>query len=244
MMHGHRLEIHYGIVTDNVDKEQRGRLKVQCGTLAPTAGELPAWVEMLTPFLASSNAETSDGGWLFIPDIGVVVELRVLVGAPSDESEGFSSIIAPNVRWTSCMPARGSDTVPVLFQTNYPLRRGITTARGHILMWDDTKGSEELQLSIDHKNGTNSLKMDTDGMVIETGGSVLADCASFTVAQGLLATSVIVEGSSGFQATLASSLTELAALIAGLGLVATTTTGTVVPALVSGSFSSTLLFAE
>lgn len=305
---GHRIEVHYGVVTDNQDEELRGRLKVQCGTLAPEEGELPQWVEPLYPFLSSSDGETSDGGWLFIPDIGVVVELRVITTSPNDDRPGFSSLTAPNIRWQACASARGADKVPELFQTNYPNRRGITTARGHVLMFDDTSGEEKLELSITHGDGDvhNFLSMDVDGVylasagegsnliqldstnktitildanqnvlvmndsgwflgtadsdVIAAGGgemsvmtgtllingtNVLAAVGEFKVEQTSgLSTAVLVEGALGFQATLASSLTEIAGLIAGLGLVATTTTGTVVPALSAGSFSSTLLFAE
>jgi len=307
MRQGHSIEIHYGIVTDNQDEEQRGRVKVQCGTLAPSEGELPNWVEPLYPFLSSSDNEVSDGGWLFIPDIGVVVELRVLVAAPGDERPGFSAVVAPNIRWTACAASRGSDTVPDLFKTNYPARRGITTGRGHVLMWDDTDGDEKLELSIQHGDGnSNFLSMDPDGIYLASSGEgscllqfdstnktitlldpnsnmlamndagwyigtadsdiigagggemyimtgtllingtgVRAEVGEFKVEQtSLMATAVLVEGALGFQATLAGSLTEIAGLIAGLGLVATVTTGTVVPALQAGSFSSTLLFAE
>lgn len=303
---GHQVEIHYGIVTDNVDEEQRGWLKVQCGTLAPTEGELPDWIEPLFPFLSSSDNEISDGGWLFIPDIGVVVELRMTVSSPNDERAGFSAIVAPNIRWSACSAARGSDVVPELFKTNYPDRRGITTGRGHVLLFDDTKGDEKLELSITHGGGTNFLSMDPDGVYLASAGDstnliqldstnktitildgsenvlvfnesgwfigtadsdviaggggemsimtgtllingtgVRAEVGEFKVEQtSLMATAVIVEGTLGFQSTIASSLAEIAGLIAGLGLVAATTTGVVVPALQAGLFSSTLLFAE
>jgi len=304
---GHRIEIHYGIVTDNLDEEKRGRLKVQCGTLVPVEGELPQWVEPLYPFLSSSDNETSDGGWLFIPDIGVVVELRIIVSSPNDERGGFSAMAAPNIRWQACASSRGSDVVPELFQTNYPARRGVTTARGHVLMWDDTAKMEKLELSMAHGEGkTNFLSMDPDGVYLASAGAssnliqldstngtitildgnqnilvfnsdgwfmgtedsdiisagdgemsvltgtlllnatnVLAEVGEFKVEQtSLTATAAIVEGALGFQATIASSLTEIAGLIAGLGLVASTTTGVVVPALQAGSFSSLLLSAE
>jgi len=247
MHQGHSIEIHYGIVTDNHDEEKRGRLKVQCGTLAPSEGELPNWVEPLYPFLSSSNSEASDGGWLFTPDIGVVVELRVLVASPDDGRPGFSSVVAPNIRWQACVQSRGDDAVDAQFQINYPQRRGIKTGRGHVLLWDDTTGSELGQLSISHAGGTNSLVMDKDGVYLTSTSaiklsatSVLADVGEFRVDQLGLSTPVLVDGALGLQALLATSLLELVGLIA----LPAPNTAALAASLQAGSFSSSLLFAE
>lgn len=305
MGYGQRLEIHYGLVTDNEDPEKLGRVRVQCETLTQAGGEVPYWIPPVHQFLAASDDTTVDAGMLFVPSKGVIVELIVVVSGGSDELPGFSSMVAPDIKYRGATRARGEDGIPSLFETNYPNRRGLTTAAGHVLMFDDTP--DDLKVELSWNNGTdtsfvsfdkegslimatgptanliqmnakdggitlldsnqNILDMNSGGLYLGTadsdllqmgGGEVsiltgthLVNCTNvkfeageFIVSQFGLETPVIVEGVLGFQALLASSLIEIAGLIGGLGLVAATTTGVVVPALQAGAFSSLLTSTE
>jgi hypothetical protein len=297
-------ELHYGIVTDNVDPEMRGRVKVKCGTLVPDDTEWPDWIEPTFPYLSSSDQNKTDGGFFFVPDIGVVVELDVAASSERDEVPGQASIDAPDIKWRACVWAHGADELPSDFQTNYPNRRGIKTSLGHFLLFDDTEdtplvrllqhnGEGETFLEMDAAgsamlltslgmmlylnqdageltlmdNNQNALIMNADGLYLATadsdmltmgggkmqmmtgewilnGTSANANVGKFSVSQNGTDTAVIVEGATGFQSQLASSLTEITGLMAGLGLVCAFTTGTLIPALSGGAFAATLLTSE
>lgn len=159
MAYGQKYEIHHGIVTDNEDPEKRGRLRVKCATLVKGDGELPFWVEAVYPFLSSSEDEKSNGGWFFTPNIGVIVELQVGVTSGHDELPGFTAMVAPQVKWRACLSARGSDVLDDLFKEHYPHRRGISTARGHALLFDDHDGT----LTLMTRDSANKIWLDAEG---------------------------------------------------------------------------------
>lgn len=158
-------ELHYGIVTDNADPEMRGRIKVKCGTLVPDDTDLPDWVEPSFPYLSSSDQNKTDGGFFFVPDIGVVVELETTGGSERDEVPGQASIDAPDVRWRACVWAHGTDELPSDFQTNYPLRRGIKTSLGHMLLFDDTEDSSLVRLLQHNEDGESFLDFNDMGSI-------------------------------------------------------------------------------
>jgi hypothetical protein len=159
-------EKHYGIVTDNVDDEQRGRVKVTCATLCPDGSEWPDWVEPVFPYLSSSDKVSSDGGWFFIPDIGVVVELEIAISSPRDETAGATSFDSNDIRWVSCAFARGSDTIADDFIQNYPNRRGYKTGAGHALIFDDTPNDPEVKLLQVNADGNTFLDFDDNGSIL------------------------------------------------------------------------------
>lgn len=159
-------EIHYGIVSDNNDPEMRGRVRVRCGTLVPDDTEWPEWVEPLFPYLSSSDQNKTDGGFFFIPDIGVVVELELEVTSARDEVPGQSSIDAPDIRWRACVWAHGTDVLPDDFLANYPFRRGIKTSLGHMLLFDDTEDSPLVRLLQHNEDGESFLDFDENGSAL------------------------------------------------------------------------------
>lgn len=228
-------EVHYGIVSDNADPEMRGRVRVRCGTLVPDDTEWPDWVEPLFAYLSSSDQNKTDGGWFFIPDIGVVVELEVAVTSARDEVPGQTSIDAPDIRWRACVWAHGEDVIPDEFATNYPDRRGFKTGRGHIFLFDDTEDSELFKLLV-HGSADVGVEVTPSGWNVTT--------PLFSIANGGLGPkAVIFEGADGFQGQLAGALTEISGYLGGLGLACTSTIAFIAK-LQAGSYASTLTVTE
>jgi hypothetical protein len=153
-------EIHYGIVTDNRDDEQRGRIRVACATLVPDGTDWPEWVDPVFPYLSSSDQQNATGGWFFVPDIGVAVELEVTVSSDRDETPGATILDANDIKWRSCSFSRGSDSIADDFKTNYPNRRGFVTGAGHKLVFDDTAGDPEVLLLQSNEDGNTFLDFD------------------------------------------------------------------------------------
>jgi hypothetical protein len=133
-------DIHKGIVSRNNDPEKRGRIRVKSQTLAGANVELPFWVEPCFPFTSAKSA-----GWFAVPDVGSVVELEVVISSPTDETFGESFIAHPDVHYRAGLYSAANPPPPELL-VNYPRRRGMKTAAGHLLVFDDTKGKELLQL--------------------------------------------------------------------------------------------------
>lgn len=161
-------EIHVGIVVDNVDPEKRGRVMVECATLAAEGTTLPDWVEPVFPYLAAADGETSsNGGWCFVPDIGIAVELEITNTSPRDESPGAISLDAPDIRWRACLFALGADELGSEFSgDHYPHRRGIQTRSGHALVFDDFPGAEEVKLQRRVGDAYTFLDFDSTGSAI------------------------------------------------------------------------------
>jgi hypothetical protein len=103
---------------------------------------------------------------------------------------------------------------------------------------------------LDDPSTTLGLTADTADVTTTT-ANVVADTTNligktYSKAASASPTSpVLVDGiASGFQSSLATSLTEIAALLAAFGLPATFTTGTLVPQLSADTWSSGQLEAE
>jgi hypothetical protein len=165
---GTTKEIHYGLVVANDDEEKRGRLRVASGTLAGSDDqgdpiELPDWIEPVFPYLSSEDDQGATGGWFFVPDVGVTVELEINIQSPRDEAVGQISLDAADIRWRACIFAPAKDSLHEDFDTNYPNRRGIVTGRGHQLIFDDTEGDEEVRLLQVNEHGNSFLDFDENG---------------------------------------------------------------------------------
>lgn len=149
-------QTHIAEVTNNNDPEQRGRIKVKCPGLVRSDRELPQWIEPVFPFISKS------GGWFFVPEVGTQVELEVVTSARGDERRDETSLLAPTMRYRAAL-YNEAQPLPDTFKTNYPKRRGLITPSGHYIFFDDTSGSEKIEIR--DKNG-NVVVMNSSGVKI------------------------------------------------------------------------------
>lgn len=147
-------------VTFNQDPEQRGRIRVACvALLGDEEAEVPQDVEPV-----------HDWGWFYVPDVGEVVEIEVVEGSSEDEQQGQMSIDNLDIKWRSARYYGNEEgdvptpINPIFTAENYGKRRGFATPAGHVVMFDDTEGKE--QIAISWKDGSASVVMNKDGSVI------------------------------------------------------------------------------
>lgn len=134
-MSGHHLqrEVYEATVTSTADPEKRGRLKVSCGAITAEGLDLPAWVEMAS----SPYSGSGDAGMFFLPDVGEVVEIEVVVGSSDDDYGGLALLTSPDYRWR-CVIFPDTDSVPTEFREKYGQLMGIKTPKGQILAFDES----------------------------------------------------------------------------------------------------------
>jgi hypothetical protein len=146
-------------VTFNQDPDKRGVIRVACvGLLGDEDTEVPVDVEPV-----------HDWGWFYVPDIGEVVEIECVEGSDEDEQHGQMSIDNIDLKWRSARHYGNDEGEaptpinPVFTSKNYGKRRGFATPAGHVFMFDDTEGSEEITLS--WKDGSALLTFDLTGSI-------------------------------------------------------------------------------
>jgi len=166
-----KREKHWGVVTDNDDPEKRGRLVVQCDTIAE--GDVLEWIQPSFHFVDSNDSE--QGGCFWVPNEGTIVEVNI-------EAEDDSEANDLDPQWKCAVYPQGS--VPEVFQDNYPNRRGWVTRKGHIFYFDDTEDS--LTFHYEHPSGAK-ITVDNDGNIrLHTDASVYIgdDAASHPITRG------------------------------------------------------------
>lgn len=142
-----KKEYHTGVVRANdTDPMKRGVLVVECPTLVH--GET---IEASPSFHFVDSSARAGSFW--IPNVGSQVEVEI-------EAEEDSEVLGLDPKWKCDVYPEG--TVPEVFQTNYPNRRGWVTKEGHILYFDDTE--DELVFYYEHPTGTK-FYIDNDGEV-------------------------------------------------------------------------------
>lgn len=146
-------------VTFNQDPDRRGVIRVACiGLMGDEDTEVPVDVE-----------PAHDWGWFYVPDVGELVEIECIEGTSEDEQKGQASIDNLDLKWRSARyygNDEGETPTPIheaFTATNYGKRRGFATPAGHVLMFDDTSGAEEITLS--WKDGSALLTFDANGTV-------------------------------------------------------------------------------
>lgn len=177
-------------VTFNQDPDKRGVIRVACvGLLGEEDTEVPVDIEPV-----------HDWGWFYVPDIGEIVEIECIEGSSEDEQQGQMSIDNCDLKWRSARfygNEEGDTPTPVneaFTAKNYGKRRGFATPAGHVLMFDDTSGSEEITLS--WKQGAAFVTFDANGTVTlqnKAGASIVMDSDSGKI----VATSDVIELNGG-----------------------------------------------
>lgn len=164
-------EVYTARVADNADPEKRGRIRVTCvGIMGDSETTMAQWIEPL-----------HDWGWFYVPDVGDLVEIEIHVSSTEDESRGQFSLDNMDPRWLSKQffgDEKGAKPRPINaeFATNYGKRRGFATPAGHILMFDDTPGKEQVTLSCVWPNAF--VTFDAKGSVTiqnKAGASIVMD---------------------------------------------------------------------
>jgi hypothetical protein len=158
------IERYPAIVTNAGDPRQRGRIKVKCIALTGEEDvEFPSWIE-----------PTFDWGWFYVPDVGEEVEIEVVVhDDQAEDTKDQAFLEHPDPRWRNkrFRSDEGEQPRPPndrFTARNYGKRRGFATPAGHVLMFDDTKGDEQVLLSW-KKTGEAKyafLSLDKDGSAI------------------------------------------------------------------------------
>lgn len=154
-------QIHYGVVTDNADPERRGCVKVRCDTIVKDS-ELPFWIPPVFQWLGSSDDNKVDSASLWIPDIGVTVELELEVDNLSMQGKSGVSAYASDMKYRGhALPNKDAD-LPDELKESYPYRRGWVTRARHMFIFDDSQTGSVI---LAHGAGTR-LEMNANGEVI------------------------------------------------------------------------------
>jgi hypothetical protein len=170
-----RWERYLARVVANNDEAKRGRIRVVCSDFTGDPDkQLPIWIE-----------PAYDWGWFVVPDVDELVEIEVLEQQDTDDVPGQSSVINPVIKWRQKREYHSEEIkdglekdailspTPVhedFTATNYGKRRGFATPNGHVLMFDDTDGGQQINLTWHALEGDEDkysfLSFDPTGSII------------------------------------------------------------------------------
>ncbi len=151
------------IVTDNQDPDKLGRVKVRCAMLVSHGSALPFWIPPAQWYMSKANDSGDGCGWFWVPEVGSVVMIEVLKGVRGDFVKNQSMVMNPDVRYYPAPYSPVSVPGDDFTGANYPKIRGLKTPSGHVLVFDDTTGSETITLR--HSSGGSYITIDKAGTV-------------------------------------------------------------------------------
>lgn len=173
-----------GIVTDNVDPEKQGRIMVEFPTLAGTPKS--HWLRQISPMAGKER------GLYSLPEIGDEVIVMFMQGSQDVGvvlGQVWNGVDVPPPEADGGYPTAGATEIPgAQLSTDSPTdgsgdygandRRYWRSRSGHLMMFDDTGGSESFQIW----NNTNSMSIvfdtATDSIFLSnTGKDINIRCA-------------------------------------------------------------------
>lgn len=165
---------HYrAVVTDNLDPEKRGRIRVHC----PDVGQfevkdaLDVWVDPAFDYACGrkkdeNGEERPPHGVFWPPEIGDFVRISYSRGDPSLPIVYFGGWYVKDGVPKKLGHDEGGDEK----KGTSPIKRGMVTKAGHALVFNDKKDEESIELS--WKDSSAKLTIDKKATVtIETGKS-------------------------------------------------------------------------
>ena len=159
-----------GIVADNADPLNLGRIMAECPALLEDGETFPYWIDP-GGFLASKGRDDALAcGWFFIPEKGSHVTIEVMTDHPTDQTSNEILAINPQARY---YPTSMSAENQAGLDFTGPSVRGLRTPSGHVLIFDDTKGAEKVTLR--HMAGTAYFTISASGDVTIHAPHVLID---------------------------------------------------------------------
>jgi len=170
-----------GLVIDNEDPEARARIRVRVPSVMG-ADEVTHWAEPCLPF-----GGLADHGVFLVPEVGAQVWVEF------EEGELGKPI------WTGTTWQQSSD-VPSEAADRSPHVRALKTPSGHILLFDDTEGEEEIRL---YHTADAEMKIDPDGVI------QLTDAAGAKLVLNAAESSIEIEDSNGNKIVMESSGTTV-----------------------------------
>ncbi len=179
------------LVTDNQDEDSLGRVKVKF----PTLPDMPEsyWARLVMPMAGAKR------GWMTIPEVEDEVLVAFLHG-------DVNHAIVLGSLWN------GQDTPPYANEDGDNNLRVFQSRSGHRLTFDDTSGSERIELVtkdekirivLDASGETLSVYADKD-IIVEAGGSITLKCTDLKLEAS---SSVSMKASSELKAEASSALT-------------------------------------
>jgi uncharacterized protein involved in type VI secretion and phage assembly len=170
---------HRGLVVDNADPEQLGRLKVRVPSVL--GGDIvTGWAMPCVPYGGDANQ-----GFLFIPEVGAGVwvefeegdlEFPIWVGTFWSKPGNDSELPKPN-------DPDGTEAGSV---QDPPTRKILKTLKGHTLQFEDADGSEMVTL-VEAVDG-HVVTLDANGIKVTDGKSgheITLDAAGITITDGV-----------------------------------------------------------
>jgi len=141
-----------GIVVDNADPDQLGRLKLRVPSVLGSETCVTDWAWPCVPF-----GGAADQGWFFIPEVGALVWVEF-------EEGNLDLPIWVGTFWSRAGGETGIPRQAREMSGNAPQRRVLKTPSGHVLEFSDVEGEEAIRIT--HKDAHTMVVLDETGSVI------------------------------------------------------------------------------